>query len=109
MLIGGGVVASFEINRAGYNTLRAVSFIANVACVLRTSPRIPVLRIVQDNKYLLWMSMYFLLEKIRPHLEKPITWQVMAVNQSSAVAVIALGVYKHNKSKRQQKPVVKSV
>lgn len=56
--------------------------------------------------------MYFLLERIRPYLDEPITWEAMAINQSSAVAVIALGFYKHYKSKQQQvhqKPVVKSV
>ena len=111
MLVGAGFIAWFEINRAGFNTVRAVSFIANIACVLRTSPRLPVLRIVQDNKYLLWISMYLLLEKIRPHLNEPIIWQAMLVNQSSAMAVIALGVYKHYKSKREQqtKPAVKFV
>lgn len=107
-----GVVSYFEYHReeSGMNTIRAVSFITNMAVLLRTSPRIlPVVRILQDNKYLLWVAMYFLQETyIRPALGDPFTPAQLAVIRTSNAAMVALGVYKHFREPRYKVGAVKS-
>lgn len=103
-IVGAGIIAWFEFqNRAGWPTFRGMVLCANLALVLRTGPRvIPVLSIVQNNKYLLWLAMYAIQETyIRPNLLEPLTVKRQCVNLASVAAMVGLGVYKHLQEKRQ--------
>jgi hypothetical protein len=106
MIFGAGVVAWWEFQyRAGWPTFRGMVLCANIALVLRTGPRVvPILRILQDNKYLLWLSMYALQEMyIRPTLHLELTLQRRLLNLGCVAAMLLLGVYKHSKEQRSQR------
>jgi hypothetical protein len=108
MIFGAGVVAWFEFQyRAGWPTFRGMVLCANIALVLRTGPRVvPILRILQDNKYLLWLSMYALQEAyIRPTLHLELTLQRRLVNLGCVAAMLLLGVYKHTKEQRSKRQI----
>lgn len=104
----GGIYAGPEFKRGsaasnggdGHNAIRAVAFITNAVSLLRTGPRFPVIRIVQDNKFLLWICMYVLMETvIRPHWDEPITPAGRCAVLSSFAAVFFNGWHKHHEEK----------
>jgi hypothetical protein len=110
-LFGAGCIAVFEFNLAGFNTVRAVFFIGSIGAILRTGPRVPVLRIVQDNKYLLWIVLYLLMEQIRPQLDQPIPPLVLVVVRATNISLLLLGYYKyrHEQHQKQATATVKSL
>jgi len=84
----------------GHNAFRAVAFITNTVALLRTGPRVPVLRILQDNKFVLWICMYVLLETvIRPHWDEPITPAGRGAVLASFAALVFNGWHKHREEK----------
>jgi hypothetical protein len=100
-LLGAGVVAWFEYSRVGMNTVRAVSIVGFMATMLRTGPRIPILSILQNNKYLLWISLYLFHETyIRPYLEEEMTPKRRMINMAVTAGAGLLGLYKHFKEKQ---------
>jgi hypothetical protein len=109
-LLGAGFVAWLEYSRAGMNTVRAVSIVGFMATILRTGPRVPILSIVQNNKYLLWISLYLFHETyIRPNLNEEMTLQRKLINASVTLSAILLGLYKHRKEQQQHQTKAKFV
>ena len=110
-LFYGGIIAEPEFQRGssgdsvhgGKNAIRAVAVLSNTVAVLRTGPRIPVIRILQDSKFLLWIAMYFVLENfIRPGLDKSLSPFGFYVVWGSYVALASLGYYRHTQEKSIQ-------
>jgi len=71
MLLGGFVVGEYELrtylqDMPTYNGVAFRDTIWLVAALLRLGPRLPALRIAQDNKYLLWLSVGLWAQKFRP-------------------------------------------
>ena len=59
-------VYEFGVNAPnGFNGFLCQGFVANVATILRLGPRFPIVRHIQDNKYILWILLGFLLRNIR--------------------------------------------
>ena len=111
-LAGAGMMAYLEYSRANVNVRRAVALIGFTATLLRTGPRwIPGLSIIQNNKYLLWISMYILQETyIRPYLDVEMSTARVTLNVIPTFAAIALGYYKHYKEQQSMNnKAVKSV
>ena len=111
-LAGAGMMAYLEYSRANPNVRRAVALIGFTATILRTGPRwIPGLSIIQNNKYLLWISMYLLHETyIRPYLNVEMSTARVALNVSLTFAAVALGCYKHYREQQSKNnKTVKSV
>jgi hypothetical protein len=102
-LLGAGIMAHYEYSRVNVNVRRAVGIIGFLATILRTGPRcIPILSSIQNNKYLLWISLYMLHENyIRPYIDVEATTARVALNLLLIIAVIALGYYKHYKEQQQ--------
>ena len=98
---------------SGRNAARAVAFLSTIAAYLRTGPRLPLLRHVQDNKFALWICIYVFLDKvIRPHLDDPETPTTLWLGRSTIPALIGLGVYKHRKEQQpnaNNRKVIKKV
>ena len=72
MLAGGFFIAVYEYGGNapnGFNGFLCQGLIANIATVLRLGPRIPIIRHIQDNKYVLWIVLGFLLRYIRPFFD----------------------------------------
>jgi hypothetical protein len=113
-LAGAGIMAHWEYSRANSNVRRAVALIGFTATILRTGPRcIPGLSLIQNNKYLLWITLYLLHETyIRPYLDIEMSPARVAFNASLTFAAIALGGYKHyqeQQSKKKNNKIAKSI
>ena len=111
-LAGAGIMAHLEYSRANSNIRRAVGLIGFTATLLRTGPRwIPGLSMIQNNKYLLWISLYLLHETcVRPYLDIEMSTARRMVNVSLQMAVVALGYYKHYQEQQSTRnKTVKSV
>ena len=103
-LFWSGIIANPECQRGsapnGVHLLHVVWLLTNIVAVLRTGPRLPVIRILQDNKFLLWISMYVLLETvIRPCMEEPLTPARIGVLIVSYAAMLLNGFHKHRKER----------
>ena len=102
-IVVGALVAWFEFSRVGMNTVRANFVFGLMATLLRTGPRIPIVSIVQNNKYLMWLFLYLFHEiYFRPRLGEEITLQERLFNTSNFVGVLLLGVYKHYTEKKSK-------
>ena len=111
-LAGAGMMAHLEYSRANINVRRAVALMGFTATLLRTGPRwIPVVSIIQNNKYLLWIALYLLHETyIRPYLDVEMSNARVMLNVLPTIAVFALGYYKHYQEQQSKKnKIVKSV
>lgn len=80
-----------------HTTLPVESFlchgvILNLATTLRLGPRLPVIRHVQDNKYLMWFCLGLLLQRIRPIFEQELSRETMILCQVLRILMLALGV-----------------
>jgi hypothetical protein len=78
----------------GFNSFYCQGLLVNLATLLRLGPRIPILRIVQDNKYLLWFSLGMLLRYIRPMFDEPLSAEQMMILQGIRLAMFGLFFYK---------------
>jgi hypothetical protein len=68
MLSFGFIVAVYEYGfnaPNGFNGFLCQGLVANIATVLRLGPRIPIIRYIQDNKYILWILLGILLRNTR--------------------------------------------
>ena len=91
------VVYEFGVNAPnGFNGFLCQSFIANIAAVLRLGPRLPVVRHIQDNKYILWILLGFLLRNIRTFFDtkEELPYRLGNIVQLLQVLVILLFVWK---------------
>ena len=99
MLCGGMGMTIYEIwnyTALPLNTFLCQGVIINLATLLRLGPRLPVVRCVQDNKFLLWLSLGLLLRKIRPVFdqEEDISKETMNLCQFLRISMLALFVWK---------------
>ena len=99
MLIGGMGVTIYELvhyTAHPFHSFLCQGVIINLATILRVGPRVPVLRyVVQDNKYLLWLSMGLLLRRIRPIFDQEeLSNETVILCQLLRVSMVALGVWK---------------
>ena len=84
-------------------TLEGMWCVGYTAVLLRLGPRWKVTRLVQDNKYLLWTSMFLLTQQIQTLLkqiergEKSEGWYwfIFVYAHLSQLAAVGLGYYKH--------------
>ena len=72
MLIAGWIVGEYELRHypgVTYNHRVCQDLITLLATLLRLGPRLPVISILQNNKYLMWLSLGLLLRQIRPYFD----------------------------------------
>lgn len=73
----------------------AHGFLIDVAVLLRLGPRLPLLRIIQNNKFLMWLSIGLLLRYLRPILDQEGLPQTLVnVKFFTQYALLALFVWK---------------
>lgn len=102
-LLGGGILVGLGFRSSlphpvGYNLDRAQFALTIFANSLRTGPRIPILRVLQDNKFLLWTATYTLMETvIRPNLDKPMSSIAVSADYVAIISMFGLGLFKHLK------------
>lgn len=78
----------------GFNSFYCQGLIVNLAALLRLGPRLPVLRIIQDNKYLMWLTLGLLLRQIRSTFDEPLDKQTIVICQFLRISMFALGIWK---------------
>jgi hypothetical protein len=83
-----------------------VKTIAHLAALLRLGPRYPALRLVQENKYVMWTMLYLLHEYgLEPCFRHRWTWFPALFELVTLVPVLLLGYYKHTTSQdNEQQP-----
>jgi hypothetical protein len=69
-------------------------FIAGVGTLLRLGPRLPIVRHVQDNKYLLWVLLSALMRLVRPVFDQPLSRAMWTWSIGVQVATLLLGCWK---------------
>lgn len=96
-LVGGIGIVFYEylvFAPSGFNCVLCQGFIINLAAILRLGPRFPVIRYIQDNKYLLWMALGLLLRYIRPTFDEPLSRNMNILCQGLRISMFGLGVWK---------------
>ena len=80
----------------GFNSFWCFGMIGNLATILRLGPRIPVIRYVQDNKYILWIVLGLLLRYIRPFFDTtdPLPSNLFAIVTLVRGVELSLGLWK---------------
>jgi hypothetical protein len=80
----------------GFNSFWCQGVILNCAALLRLGPRLPVIRYVQDNKYILWLVLGFLLRYIRPFfdMKEPVATNIYIMCQILRVSMFSFGIWK---------------
>jgi len=99
LMLGGGVlVVVYEhwmFTELPLNSFLCQGVIINLSTMLRLGPRIPILRLLQDNKYLLWLSMGLLMRQIRPIFdEEELSKETVITCQFLRISMVALGIWK---------------
>ena len=98
LLVGGMAVVIYEhafYTRFPWNSFLCQGVIINLSVLLRLGPRLPLVAVVQDNKYLLWFVMGLVLRQIRPMFEQEtLSVQTIWICQCLRVSMVALGVWK---------------
>jgi hypothetical protein len=91
-----GLVIYEHTNHAynGFNSFYCQGLIVNLAAILRLGPRFPIIRYVQDNKYLLWLTLGLLLRYVRPIFDEPLSREAMFMLQALRLSMFGLGVWK---------------
>jgi hypothetical protein len=87
----------FSVNEPnGFNSYWCHGIIENSATLLRLGPRIPIIRYIQDNKYMMWISLGLLLRYIRPYFDAkdPLPTNIWIIVIMFRVATISLGLWK---------------
>jgi hypothetical protein len=80
----------------GLNSFLCQDLITIVATWLRLGPRLPLLRYVQDNKYVMWFLLGLLLRYIRPWFdtEEPLSPNLNVVCHVARVSMFGLAIWK---------------
>ena len=101
MLIGGVIVGEFELRRypgVTFNHRVCQDIITHLATVLRLGPRLPVLKYIQNNKYVMWLLLGLLLQKIRPYFDKAgeggLSDEVIFIHRLLVVSTLTLWAWK---------------
>jgi cytochrome b561 len=82
-----------------------VKTIAHLAALIRLGPRYPALRLVQENKYVMWTMLYLLHEYgLAPYFRHRWTWFPALFELVTLVPVLLLGYYKHTTSQDKEQP-----
>ena len=93
----GAIVNHSEFERVGGNGERCFGMMVDLATVLRAGPRLPLLRYIQDNKYLLWLTIALLLRWLRPVFEqegKDIPSELVIIEWVNKIAMLTLFAWK---------------
>lgn len=82
-----------------------VKTIAHLAALLRLGPRYPGLRLVQENKYVMWTMLYLLHEYgLAPYFRQRWTWFPPLFELVTLIPVLLLGYYKHTTTQNNKQP-----
>ena len=107
MLVMGGHFANVDHVLYGESTyaMLGLAATAHTAALLRLGPRLPGLRVLQDNKYLMWTAIYLLAQQLRTVVKKIddendsiFLTALVAYTVGSLVLVILNGVNKHKQA-----------
>lgn len=74
-LIFGWSMGEYEANfseNVPHHCSLTIGMLIDAAVLLRMGPRLPLLRIVQENKYLLWLVLGLALRRLRPVLDQEV-------------------------------------
>jgi hypothetical protein len=98
MLLGGFRMAFYEFgvhDPYGFNSFMLQGIITNCATLLRLGPRIPIIRYIQDNKYVLWIILGFTMRYIRPYFysKEPLP-RISTIFLILRLSFIILGLWK---------------
>lgn len=98
MLAGGLVLVLYEHayhTRLPWNSFLCQGMIVSLSVLLRLGPRLPLIRLVQDNKYMLWICMGLLLRQVRPIFEREhLAMETTIVCHGLLAATVALSLWK---------------
>jgi len=96
-LIFGWMVFACEGAEMEGNLLRSHGMMIDLACLLRAGPRLPLLRYIQDNKYLVWLTIGLLLRWLRPIFEQEdenFPPELMIIERINKGAMVSVFVWK---------------
>jgi hypothetical protein len=79
---------------SGFNSFLCQGLIINLAAWLRLGPRLPLIRYVQDNKYLMWLLLGLLMRQIRPIFDEPLSRNMNLLCQGLRISMFMLGIWK---------------
>ena len=101
MLVGGLIVGELELQRypgVTYNHRVCQDLIMHSATLLRLGPRLPVLKYIQNNKFVMWLLLGLLLQKIRPHFDQAgeggLSDEVIFIHRLLVVSTLTLWTWK---------------
>ena len=94
--LGLGFYENWFHSPSGFNCLYCQGLILNLATLMRLGPRLPLVRYVQDNKYLLWILLGCLLRYIRPWFDTrdPLSTNLLSICQVARFSMFGLGLWK---------------
>jgi hypothetical protein len=78
----------------GFNSFWCQNLIASFGALLRLGPRIPLIRQIQTNKYLLWLLLSLVMARVRPIFDEPLRLPLVALSVGAHIAVVTLGACK---------------
>jgi hypothetical protein len=89
--------STYAVN--GLTSLGCQIFIASAGTLLRLGPRLPIVRHVQENKYLLWVLLSVLMRLVRPVFDQPLSRSMWTWSIGMQVATLLLGCWKSSQYK----------
>jgi len=97
MLFGGFIMSEYELRSfqdMTFNGIMCRDMIMHGAGLLRLGPRLPVLRYIQDNKYLLWLMIGLVLRKYRYLFDDEPTREMFLLRYVLIALVVMMFVWK---------------
>lgn len=97
MLAGGWIMSEYEFRSfqdMTFNGIMCRDMIMHGAGLLRLGPRLPVLRYIQDNKYLLWLTIGLVLRKYRHLFDEEPTREMFLLRYVLIALVVMMFVWK---------------
>jgi len=101
MLVGGLIVGELELQRypgVAYNHRVCQDLIMHSATLLRLGPRLPLLKYIQNNKFVMWLLLGLLLQKIRPYFDQAgeggLSDEVIFIHRLLVVSTLTLWTWK---------------
>jgi hypothetical protein len=67
---------------------------ARLATLLRLGPRLPIIRYVQENKYVLWLLLGCLMSMVRSLFDKPLSSAMVTLCKVMRLVTVAPGIWK---------------
>jgi hypothetical protein len=96
-LVFGIVLSLYEFSTYtanGFNAYRCQNLFACLATLLRLGPRLPIIRYVQGNKYVLWLLLGYLMSMVRSMFDKPLSRTMVTLCMGMRLITVALGIWK---------------